>query len=121
MSIIFGPFHTLELLWVHITFSLKSLQTCYFGPQLSSSSLYCMWVFLKLYTKEGPPKAGLPKLKLESSSGPQSPELNITEHLWDEVAHQLNTRPTHPTSVPVQLNATVVEWGFYKSKERLNV
>jgi hypothetical protein len=40
----------------------------------------------------------------------QSPDLNSIEHLWDELEHQLRTRPNRPTSVPDLTNALEAEW-----------
>ncbi|MCJ8734651.1 hypothetical protein PDJAM_G00237750 [Pangasius djambal] len=40
----------------------------------------------------------------------QSPDLNPTEHHWDELEHRLHPRPPHiPTSAPDLTNALVVE------------
>ena len=30
----------------------------------------------------------------------QCPDLNLTEHVWDELERQFRDRPCHPTSVP---------------------
>ena len=40
----------------------------------------------------------------------QSPDLNLIEHLWDELEHRLRARPYRPTSVPNLTNALVAEW-----------
>ncbi|MCI4392252.1 hypothetical protein PGIGA_G00143900 [Pangasianodon gigas] len=39
----------------------------------------------------------------------QNPDLNPTEHLWDELEHRLHPRPPHPTSEPDLTNALVAE------------
>ena len=40
----------------------------------------------------------------------QSPDLNPTKHLWDELERRLQARPNRPTSVPDLTNALVAEW-----------
>ena len=40
----------------------------------------------------------------------QSPDLNPTEHLWNELECGLRDRPNRPTSVPGLTNALVAEW-----------
>ncbi len=39
----------------------------------------------------------------------QSPDLNPTEHLWDELEHRMHPRAPHTTSVPDLTNALVSE------------
>lgn len=39
----------------------------------------------------------------------QSPDVHPTENTWDELDHQLNTRPSHVTSVPDFSNALLTE------------
>ncbi|MCJ8748442.1 hypothetical protein PDJAM_G00164910 [Pangasius djambal] len=50
-------------------------------------------------------KVGLEELECPA----QSPDLNPTEHLWDELEHRLHPRPPHPTSAPDLTNALVAE------------
>jgi transposase len=40
----------------------------------------------------------------------QSPDLNLIEHLWDELKCRLRVRSNRPTSVPDLTNALVAEW-----------
>lgn len=40
----------------------------------------------------------------------QSPDLNLIEHIWDELEQRLQTRPSRPTSVPKLTNALIEEW-----------
>ena len=40
----------------------------------------------------------------------QSPDLNLTEHLWDELECRLRARPNLPTSAPDLTDALVAEW-----------
>ena len=40
----------------------------------------------------------------------QSPDLNLTEHLWDELECRLRASPNRPPSVPDFTNALVAEW-----------
>jgi hypothetical protein len=40
----------------------------------------------------------------------ESPDLNPTEHLWDELESLLRAMPNLPTSVPDLTNALVAEW-----------
>lgn len=46
--------------------------------------------------------------ELEHSS--QSHDLNLTEHLWDEVEHKLQARSSYQTSEPDLTNALLPEW-----------
>lgn len=38
------------------------------------------------------------------------PDLNPTEHLWEELKRRLRARPSRPTSVPDLINAFLEEW-----------
>ncbi len=40
----------------------------------------------------------------------QSPDVNLTQHLWDELEHRLWARPYHPTSVLDLTYALKSEW-----------
>ena len=40
----------------------------------------------------------------------QSPDLNPTEHLWDELEQTLRARPSCPTSVCDLTNVLLEEW-----------
>jgi hypothetical protein len=40
----------------------------------------------------------------------QSPDLNPTEHLWDELERRLSSRPQRPTSLPALATALWEEW-----------
>lgn len=40
----------------------------------------------------------------------QSPDLNPTEDLWDELKLRLQARPSHLTSAPKVINALQNEW-----------
>ena len=40
----------------------------------------------------------------------QSPDLNLTEHLWDVLEWRLRARPSCPTSVCDLTNAPLEEW-----------
>jgi hypothetical protein len=40
----------------------------------------------------------------------QSPDLNPTEHLWDELERRLYSRPQHPTSLTALAPAVQEEW-----------
>jgi hypothetical protein len=40
----------------------------------------------------------------------QSPDLNPTEHLWDELECQLRSRPQRPTSLTAVATALLEEW-----------
>jgi transposase len=40
----------------------------------------------------------------------QSPDLNPTEHLWDELEHRLRSRPKRPTSLTALATALQEEW-----------
>jgi len=40
----------------------------------------------------------------------QSPDLNLIEHLWDELERRLRARHSRPTSVSVLTNALLEEW-----------
>ena len=51
------------------------------------------------------------EISLEELDWPaQSPDLNLIEHLWDELEHRLRARPNLPTSVPELTNTLVAEW-----------
>ncbi|KAK3538120.1 hypothetical protein QTP70_030160 [Hemibagrus guttatus] len=39
----------------------------------------------------------------------QSPDLNLIEHIWDELERRLRARPSHPTSVPDLTNVLLEE------------
>jgi transposase len=39
-----------------------------------------------------------------------SPDLNPTEHLWDELERQLRSRPQRPTSLTALATALQEEW-----------
>lgn len=39
----------------------------------------------------------------------ESPDLNLTEHLWDKLKHSLHARPPHLISVLDLTNALVAE------------
>ena len=43
-------------------------------------------------------------------AGMHSPDLNLKEHLWDELERRLLARPSHPTSVSDLINALLEEW-----------
>ena len=47
----------------------------------------------------------------------QSPDLNLIEHLWDELERKLRARPTHPTSV---CDLTNEEWSEIPINTPLN-
>lgn len=57
-------------------------------------------------------KAWLDEFGVEELDWPaQSPDLNPTEHLWDELERRLRARPSSPTSVSDLTNALLDEWG----------
>ena len=43
----------------------------------------------------------------------QSPDLNLIEHLWDELEQRLRARPSHPTSVCDLANTLLEEWSKF--------
>ncbi|XP_058230181.1 protein kish-B isoform X1 [Hemibagrus wyckioides] len=47
----------------------------------------------------------------------QSPDLNLIEHLWDELERRLRARPSRPTSMPDLTNALLEE----RSKIPINI
>ncbi|MCI4379485.1 hypothetical protein PGIGA_G00228800 [Pangasianodon gigas] len=56
-------------------------------------------------------KTWFAKIDLEELECPaQSPDLNPTEHVWDDLEHGLHTRPPHQTSMPDLTNDLVAEW-----------
>ena len=40
----------------------------------------------------------------------QNPDLNLIEHLWDELKWRLRARPSRPTSVCDLMNVLLDEW-----------
>ena len=50
-----------------------------------------------------------------------SPDLNLIEHLWDELERRLRARPSHPTSVPDLTNALLEEWSNIPIDTLLNL
>ena len=51
----------------------------------------------------------------------QSPDLNPTEHLWDELERRLRARPSRPTSVCDLINALLEEWSQIPINTLLNL
>ncbi|KAK3525642.1 hypothetical protein QTP70_002551 [Hemibagrus guttatus] len=51
----------------------------------------------------------------------QSPDLNLIEHLWDELERRLRARPSRPTSVPDLTNVFLVEWSKIPINTLLNL
>ena len=50
-----------------------------------------------------------------------SPDLNLIEHLWDELEQGLRARPSHPTSEPDLTNALLEEWSNIPIDTLLNL
>lgn len=62
-----------------------------------------------LCTKQSSTKTWFEKVGVEDIDCPsQSPDLDLNEHLWDELQHKLKPRPPHMT-VPDLTNAAVDE------------
>ena len=51
----------------------------------------------------------------------QSSDLNPMEHLYDELKGRLQSRPSHPTSVPDLTNALLEEWSNIPIDTLLNL
>ena len=51
----------------------------------------------------------------------QSPDLNLIEHLWDELEWRLRAGPSHPTSVCDLTNALLEEWSKIPINTVLNL
>ena len=51
----------------------------------------------------------------------QSPDLNLTEHLWDELEWRLRAGPSHPTSVCDLTNALLDKWSKNPINTLLNL
>ena len=49
------------------------------------------------------------------------PDLNLIEHLWDEIERRLRARPSCPTSVPDLTNALLEEWSNIPIDTLLNL
>jgi hypothetical protein len=45
----------------------------------------------------------------------QSPNLNPTEHLWDELERRLRSRPQRPTSLTALATALQEKWGCHSA------
>ena len=67
-------------------------------------------------------KTWMSQFGLEELDWPaQSPDLNLIEHLWDELERRLRARPSGPTSVPDLTNALLEEWSKIPINTLLNL
>lgn len=55
-------------------------------------------------------KTWISEFGVEDATGLHSPDLNPTEHLWDELEWRLRARPSRQTLVPDLTNTLLEEW-----------
>ena len=61
-------------------------------------------------TKQGSIKTWMREFGGELDWLAQSPDLNLLEHLWDELERRLQARPSHPTSASDLTSMLLEEW-----------